>query len=282
MKYAFYPGCTQESTAEEFGLSSKAVCRELGIELEEIPDWNCCGASSGHFMDEALADALPARNLAIAEQQGLDTAVVCAACYLRLRATRHKVAGSPEFGKQLADRIGMTYEAKYGVKHLLDIIVNDLGLEEVRKKVRKPLRGLRLVPYYGCYLVRPPDVVGFDDPENPTSMDRLLNAIGAEALDWGAKVDCCGGSLILSRDDIALKLLGGVIERAREVEADAIVVACPMCHANLDMRQKGPGPMPILYFTELIGLALGLSEAEGWFRKHLVNPLTLLKERKLL
>jgi heterodisulfide reductase subunit B len=282
VKYAFYPGCTQESTAEEFGLSTKAVCRELGIELEEIPDWSCCGASSGHFLDETLSDALPARNLAIAERQGLDTVVVCAACYLRLRTTRHKVAESPEFGKQLADRIGMAYEARYGVKHLLDIIVNDLGLDEVRKKVRKPLRGLRLAAYYGCYIVRPPDVVGFDDPENPTSMDRLLDAIGAEAVDWGAKVDCCGGSLILSRDDIAMKLLGGVIERAREVEADAIVVACPMCHANLDMRQSGSDPIPVLYFTELIGLALGLPEAEGWFRKHMVNPLNLLKGKKLL
>jgi heterodisulfide reductase subunit B len=271
VKYAFYPGCTQESTAEEFGLSSRAVCGELGIELEEIPDWNCCGASSGHF-----------RNLAIAEQMGLDTAVVCAACYLRLRATRHKVAGSPEFGKELSDRIGRPYEARYGVRHLLDIIVNDLGLEAVRNKVRKPLRDLRLVSYYGCYIVRPPDIVGFDDPENPTSMDRLLDALGAETLDWGAKVDCCGGSLILSRDDIALKLLGGVIERAREVEADAIVVACPMCHANLDMRQKGPDPMPVLYFTELIGLAMGIPGAEGWFRKHLVNPLNLLKGKKLL
>jgi heterodisulfide reductase subunit B len=282
VKYAFYPGCTQESTAEEFGLSSKTVCHALGIELEEIPDWNCCGASSGHFLDDELAHALPARNLAIAEKQGLDTAIVCAACYLRLRATRQKVQESPGFRKKLSDKIGMSYEAKNDVKHLLDIIVNDLGLEEVKKKVTKPLKGLRLAPYYGCYLVRPPKVVGFDDPENPVIMDRLLESLGAEALDWGAKVDCCGGSLILSKEEIAIKLIGGVIEKAREVEAEAIVVACPMCHANLDMRQSGKNKVPILYFTELIGLAMGIPEAVSWFKKHMVSPLKLLQSYNLI
>ncbi len=282
MKYAYYPGCTQESTAEEFGLSSEAVCQALGIELEEIPDWNCCGASSGHFVDEELAHALPARNLAIAEKQGLDTAIVCAACYLRLRATRQKARESSEFRQKLADKTGLAYEARHDVKHLLDIIVNDLGLEEVKKKVTKPLKGLRLAPYYGCYLVRPPKVVGFDDPENPVAMDRLMEALGAQALDWGAKVDCCGGSLILSKEEVAMNLLGGVIEKAREVEADGIVVACPMCHANLDMRQSGPDKMPVLYFTELIGLALGISEAGAWFKKHMVSPIKLLQSRNLI
>lgn len=282
MKYAFYPGCTQESTAEEFGLSSEAVCRALGIELEEIPDWNCCGASSGHFVDDELAHALPARNLAIAEKQGLDTAIVCAACYLRLRATRQKVRESSEFRKKIADKIGLAYEAKHDVKHLLDIIVNDLGLAQVKKKVTRPLKGLRLAPYYGCYLVRPPKVVGFDDPENPVTMDRLLEALGAQALDWGAKVDCCGGSLILSKEEVAMNLLGGVIEKAREVGADGIVVACPMCHANLDMRQSGSDKMPVLYFTELIGLALGIPEAGAWFKKHMVSPIKLLQARNLI
>lgn len=282
MKYAFFPGCTQESTAEEFGRSSRAVCSSLGIELEEIPDWNCCGATSGHFLDDDLAHALPGRNLALAEKQGLDIAIVCAACYLRLRSTREKARESLEFRKSLSEKIGMSYEARYKVKHLLDIIVNDLGLEEVRGKISKPLKGLRLAPYYGCYLVRPPKVVGFDDPENPVSMDRLLAALGAEVLDWGGKVDCCGGSLILSREEIARKMLGDVLDKAREVEAEAIVVACPMCHANLDMRQGGRTKIPILYFTELLGLALEIPGADAWFKKHLVSPLNVLKAHGLI
>lgn len=282
MKYAFFPGCTQESTAEEFGRSSTAVCSRLGIELDEIPDWNCCGASSGHFLDDELAHALSGRNLALAEKQGLDIAIVCAACYLRLRSTREKARESLEFRKNLFEKIGMPYEARYRVKHLLDIIVNDLGLEEVRKNIVKPLKGLRLAPYYGCYLVRPPKIVGFDDPENPVSMDRLIEALGAEPLDWGGKVDCCGGSLILSKEAIAMKMLGDVLEKAREVEAEAIVVACPMCHANLDMRQSGGSKIPILYFTELLGLALGIPGADVWFKKHLVSPLNVLKAHGLI
>ncbi len=284
MRYSFYPGCTQESTAKEFGDSSRAVCRELGIELKEIPDWNCCGASSGHFLNDDLSHALPGRNLAIAEREGLDTAVVCAACYLRLRTTQHEAKNSPEFRKRLEDLIGMPYEAKYDVRHLLDISVNELGIEEIEKRVKHSLTGLKVVAYYGCYLVRPPKIVAFDDPENPTTMDRLLQALGAEVLDWGAKVDCCGGSLTLTKTGIVENLVKGLAASAQEVGAEAIVVACPMCHANLDGRQSGKDKLPILYFTELMGLAFGVSKGEtkGWFQKHLVSPFALLASHSLL
>ena len=282
MRYSFYPGCTQESTAKEFGDSSRAVCRELGIELKEIPDWNCCGASSGHFSNDDLSHALPGRNLAIAEREGLDTAVVCAACYLRLRTTQHEVKNSPEFRKRLEDLIGMPYEAKYDVRHLLDISVNELGIEEIEKRVKHPLTGLKVVAYYGCYLVRPPNIVAFDDPENPTTMDRLLQALGAEVPDWGAKVDCCGGSLTLTKTGIVENLVQGLVASAQEVGAEAIVVACPMCHSNLDGRQSGEDKLPILYFTELMGLAFGINESKGWFQKHLVSPIALLTSHSLL
>jgi heterodisulfide reductase subunit B len=302
VKYAYYPGCTQESTAAEYGESSKAVCRELGIELEEIPDWNCCGASSGHFLDEDLSYALPGRNLAIAEKQGLDTLIICAACYLRLRSTQREAKNSPEFRKKLEDLIGMPYEAKYDVRHLLDVVVNELGLEEMKKKVKKPLKGLKVVAYYGCYLVRPPKIVAFDDPENPTTMDRLLESLGAEVLDWGGKIDCCGGSLPLTRPDIVAVRVGDLVSQAQEVGAEAIVVACPMCHSNLDTRQgtkktvsgaqpgieielgggPGGGKMPILYFTELMGLAFGIPKARSWFKKHLTNPIPVLEGHNLI
>ena len=276
MKYAYYPGCSQEGGEEHFGKSTEAVCHALGIELQEIHDWTCCGASSGHFMNEGLSVALPARNLAIAEKMGLDTMCVCAACYLRLRQARHDVRHNPELGRKVAGWLDAPYEGKYGVRHLLDVVVNDLGLDAVKAKVTHPLKGLKLVCYYGCYLMRPPEIVAFDDPENPTAMGRLLEALGADVRDWAAKVDCCGGSLMLTRSDAVHDLVGNIVDRARDVEAEAIVTACPMCTMNLEAMQKGKDKLPIIYFTELLGVAMGLPDTRKWFKKHLKSPAKVL------
>jgi heterodisulfide reductase subunit B len=223
-----------------------------------------------------LSYALPARNLAIAEKMGLDTVCVCAACYLRLRHTRHEVRHNPEFSKKLGGLLDLPYEGKYDVRHLLDVVVNKLGLDAVKAKVNKPLKGLKLVCYYGCYLMRPPGIVAFDSPENPTVMDRLLEALGADARDWSAKVDCCGGSLMLTQSDAVHDLVGSIAERARDVDAEAIVTACPMCTMNLEAMQKGKDKLPVIYFTELMGVAMGLSDTKKWFRKHLKNPSKVL------
>jgi len=276
MKYAYYPGCSQEGGEEHFGKSTEAVCHALGIELQEIHDWTCCGASSGHFMNEDLSVALPARNLAIAEKMGLDTMCVCAACYLRLRQARHDVRHNPELGRKVAGWLDAPYEGKYGVRHLLDVVVNDLGLDAVKAKVTHPLKGLKLVCYYGCYLMRPPEIVAFDDPENPTAMGRLLEASGADVRDWAAKVDCCGGSLMLTRSDAVHDLVGNIVDRARDVEAEAIVTACPMCTMNLEAMQTGKDKLPIIYFTELLGVAMGLPDTRKWFKKHLKSPAKVL------
>jgi heterodisulfide reductase subunit B len=276
MKYAYYPGCSQEGGEEHFGKSTEAVCHALGIELQEIHDWTCCGASSGHFLNEELSYALPARNLAIAEKMGLDTVCVCAACYLRLRHTRHEVRHNPEFSKKLEGLLDMPYEGKYDVRHLLDIVVNKLGLDAVKAKVTKPLKGLKLACYYGCYLMRPPRIVAFDNPENPTAMDRLLEALGADARDWSAKVDCCGGSLMLTQSDAVHDLVGSIADQAREVDAEAIVTACPMCTMNLEAMQRGKDKLPIIYFTEIMGVAMGLPDTRKWFKKHLKNPSKVL------
>lgn len=281
MKYSFYPGCSQESGEEQFGKSSEAVCHALGIELEEIPDWTCCGASAGHFLNEELAHALPGRNLAIAEKSGNDVACVCAACYLRLRHTMHEVRQSSEFKEHLEELLGMPYEAKHEVRHLLDILVNDLGLQAVENEVKKPLKDLNLVCFYGCYLMRPPEIVAFDDPENPTIMDKLMSTLGAEVLDWGAKVDCCGASLTLTKPDVVETLVGNIAQSARDVGADAIVVACPMCSMNLEMKQSGSDKVPVVYFTELMALALGLSDAKGWINKHVVSASKALSAHGL-
>lgn len=281
MKYAYYPGCSLEATATEYDLSVRAVCQALGVELEEIEDWSCCGASSGHCTNLRLSHALPGRNLALAERMGLDTAVACPACFLRLKSTRHEVRADAGLKQELERLIDMPYEAKYDVRHLLDIICNEVGIEEIRRNVKKPLSGLRLVSYYGCFLVRPPKVVQFDDPENPQSMDILMDALGAEAIDWSGKVDCCGGSLSLSRGDIVQRLVGKIATQARQAGAEAIVTACPLCLANLESRQAHQ-VLPIFYFSELMGLAFGIGEASAWFRKHLVSPVALLSSHGLL
>ena len=276
MKYAYYPGCSQEGGEEHFGKSTEAVCHALGIELQEIHDWTCCGASSGHFMNEDLSVALPARNLAIAEKMGLDTMCVCAACYLRLRQARHDVRHNPELGRKVAGWLDAPYEGKYGVRHLLDVVVNDLGLDAVKAKVTHPLKGLKLVCYYGCYLMRPPEIVAFDDPENPTAMGRLLEALGADVRDWAAKVDCCGGSLMLTQSDAVHHLVGSIADYARDAGAEAIVTACPMCTMNLEAMQTGKDKLPIIYFTELLGVAMGLPDTKKWFKKHLKSPAKVL------
>lgn len=281
MKYAYYPGCTQETTAEEYNQSVLEVCQALGIELAELPDWNCCGASSGHSTDYWLSHALPGRNLAIAEREGLDIAVACPACFLRLKNTRHVFKSDARLKERLPELISMPYEAKYEIRHLLDIICNVVGTDTVKDKVKKPLTGLRVVSYYGCYLVRPPELTGFDDPENPQSIDKLMEALGAEVLDWRAKVDCCGGSLSLTKRDVVAKLVAGICHAALEVGAEALVTACGLCHANLEGRQVGGSPLPVFYFTELMGLAFSL-DTYPWFEKHLISPFKLLKKYGLL
>ncbi len=277
LRYAYYPGCSLESTARMYDLSVRAVCARLGIELNELTDWSCCGASSGHNTNLRLARALTGRNLALAEKTELDVAVACPACYLQLRTTYQEMKGDAEKRGELAKLINMPYGAKSNVRHLLDIICQDISLEEAGEKVKKPLKGLKLASYYGCYLVRPPEVVGFDDTENPTCMDELLEALGAEARDWPGKVDCCGGGLALSKRDVAARLVSELIYMARRAGAEALVAACPLCHSNLEMRQSGSKEkMPIFYFTELMGLAMDIAEARSWLKKHLVSPLRLL------
>jgi len=283
LKYAYYPGCSLESTAKVYDLSVRAVCSNLGIELAELPDWSCCGASSGHSTNRWLAHALAGRNLALAEREGLDIAVACPACYLRLKTTYKEMKEDSRQRDELVKLIDMPYEAKYNTRHLLDIIYNDIGLEKIKKRLAKPLRGLKLACYYGCYLVRPPKIVAFDDPENPNSMDRLLDSLGAEVKDWSGKVDCCGGSLSLSKREIAKQLVGEISEMARKAGAQAIVTACPLCHSNLETRQDASrqNRLPVFYFTELIGLAMGIAEARSWLKKHLIPSLSLLASHGL-
>ena len=280
MKYAYYPGCTLENTAQEYNQSVLEVGHKLGIEMNEISNWTCCGASSGHFTDYWVSHALSARNLALAERQGMDIAVACPACYLRLNDTRHEFLNEAKFRERLPSLINLSYRAKYEVKHILEIFSNSLSIEAARAKITNSLNGLKLVSYYGCYLVRPPELTHFDDPENPQTMDCLLQTLGAEVFDWRAKVDCCGGSLSFTNRNTVVRLTSDIIAAASEVEAEAIVTACPLCQANLETRQsKGPA-IPVLYFTELLGLAIGCNSTP-WFKRHMISPVNLLAKHGL-
>jgi heterodisulfide reductase subunit B len=303
-KYAFYPGCTLHSTGVEFGLSSALVCEALGLEMVEIEDWNCCGASSAHSMDARLFLALPARNLAKAQEVGLDDvssgapldlAIPCAACYSRLAAADLALRQDEGLRADLESVLGFRYEGRVRSRSLLDIVANDVSREQLAARVRQPLAGLKVVSYYGCLLIRPPAYTGrWDDPEHPQSMDYVLGLLGAEVLPWSYGVDCCGGSLTLNRSDVVVHLVDKLARAAREAGAEAMVTACPMCMANVDGRQlyrSGPPlprpakpdyePVPIFYFTELMALAYGLS-LKKVLGKHLVDPRPLLKRLELV
>lgn len=276
MKYSYYPGCTSSTTGVEYGLSTEAVCEALGMELIELPDWNCCGASSAHALNHELATALPGRNVAIAQAAGLDIAIPCPACYQHSLIADKRFREDEAWRAEMEELLGFEYTGRAKPRHLLEIIGNDFDLEDIAAQVKKPLEGLKPVSYYGCVLVRPPELTGWDDPEHPVIMDRLLKALGAEPVSWSYIVDCCGASLTLNRSDVVVTLVNGLVQAAEEAGANCIVTACGMCQINLDTRQKDHH-MPILYFTELLGLALNLPATNSWFKRHAIDPRPLLR-----
>lgn len=277
---SYYPGCTLTGTAKEFNESTQVVSRILDIKLVEIPDWNCCGATSAHVTNEYLSFALPARNIIIAEKAGQDVVVPCAACFNRLKFAEKELL------KESHKEIG--YKGRLRIMHLLDFLCQDENLQRLNKKIKKGLVGLKAVSYYGCLISRPPKITDTKDYEHPEDMDKILRTLDVTCCPWSYKTDCCGGSLSFTRTDIALKLTHKLFEMALETGAECIVVACPLCHANLDARQgeiavryKKDYYLPIFYFTELMGLALG-QDVTPWLRGHLVDPTNLLKSKGLL
>ena len=278
LKYSFYPGCTLHSTGKEYGDSTRAACEALGIELHELEDWNCCGASSAHSLRQDFALALPGRNLMLAQAAGLEIAIPCAACYSRTAHSYEALKHDADLRQSLEQTTGLSYEGRARPRALLDIFTRDLDLGELGSRVRRPLRGLRPVSYYGCVLVRPPEITGWDDPEHPVLMDRLLTTLGAEPMDWSYSVDCCGASLSLtSQRKVVINLVAKLLDAAQEAGANCVVTACPLCQANLDTRHgRRSRTIPSFYFTELLGIALGVPNTDSWFRAHLVNPRPLL------
>jgi len=284
MRIGFFPGCSAEGTALEYAQSVEYVAEHLGIELVELEDWSCCGATAGHCTDERISLALPARNIAIAERMGLPITVCCAACYGRLRNAEHVLGNDPEKRAEIAAILEMPLAIKSQTRHFLELLAHDFGLEKIKQHVVKPLKGLKVACYYGCYLVRPPEITHFDDPENPTLLDRFMETLGATAIDWPAKVDCCAGSLAFDRVDMAKTMLEYIMQSAIDAGANSIVAACPLCQANLDTRtpMKRQKALPILYFSELLALALGHPATTKWWKRHIFRPNALLKSLDLI
>jgi len=284
VKYAYFPGCSLESTAWDFDRSTRAVCRALDVELEEIPNWVCCGSTPAHATSSSLSLALPVVNLQKAERMGLPVMAACASCYARLRSANHTIQTDPD-AKGRAERITQApYEGSVQVHHVLDVLVNRVGAEEIRRRVKRPLSGLRVACYYGCLLTRPPKIVAFDDPEHPTSMDDVLTAAGAEPVDWPFKTECCGAGLSISNSEVVGRLGHRLISMAREAGAECVAVACPLCQMNLDLRQadakKAHGDLPdtpALYVTQLLGLALGIAPKDLGLDALTVSADSLLK-----
>jgi heterodisulfide reductase subunit B2 len=287
MRVGYYPGCSLEGTARQYDVSVKQVCRTLGIELEEPHGWSCCGSSPALKMNQSLSLALSAHNLALLERRQLsDVVAPCPFCFRRLKSAQEEMARDPGLKEQVQKIIEAEMTGNLNVHNLLGFISQNVGLEAVRKKVVRPLKGLKVVPYYGCYVVKPPSVTGFDDPENPTSLDEILKAAGAEVLDWDFKVECCGAGLSLSKTEKVRELTGRLIREAAFRGADAIVVVCQLCQANLDLRQQEIGAkdrknyrLPVMYFTQMLGLSFGLSPALVGLYRHFVDPAPFLKEK---
>lgn len=275
MKFAYFPGCTDHSSSYEYGRSTEAVLEALGVELVEIEDWNCCGAAATHSLHRLLSLCLPARNISKAQQAKAGPLVVpCAGCYSYLKRTEHVLQHNEAERKQIEEIVGFTYDPSTEILALMDLFLTRIGLEKIREKVKRPLKGLRTACYYGCALVRHPKITRLDDPENPQYLDRLMRGIGAEPVEWSYKTDCCGADLAMTYADVVQTLVGRIVSMAKEAEAHCLVTSCGLCTMNLEMRQELG--LPIFYFTELIGVAFDVPKREHWWKKHLINPKPLL------
>ncbi len=269
MKYLYYPGCAMHSSGKDYLESFKAISRYFGVELEEVKGWTCCAPTAIHGISPLLSVSIPASNLAAIEKKGHDSVMVpCAACYSRFKHACYEIAENEETAKKINDCIDYEFENSVNVLHPLEIyheIKHDLVITELSK--------VNVVSYYGCLLTRPPKVKNFDDCENPQSMDHILSQLGLNVLDWSYKTDCCGATFNLTNKDVFMRLTGEILAEAKDVGADVIAVACPLCQVNLDSYQlemKEPN-IPVVYFSQLIGLAYGIDNKELGFRRHFVN-----------
>ena len=282
--YTYYPGCSAMATAVGLGLSVQAIAKPLDMELIELEGWTCCGSTPYGSLDELESIVVAARNLALAEKTGLDLVTPCSSCFITLYQADIKLKDHPQLMAQINEALAVAnleYHGSVRVRHLTEVLVNDITPEVITTKVKRPLHGLKVAPYYGCQLVRPD--YGFDDPESPQSLDRLVGCLGAEAVPFPLKNRCCGGSLIIPEEDLALGLIRKLLDNALENGAQCIVTPCPLCQTNLDAYQsrvnskfKTHYNLPVLFITQLIGLALGIAPESLGLNTNIVSPSDML------
>lgn len=278
MNYGYFPGCSQTGSAKEYDISLRKVIEKLGVSFDEIRDWSCCGATSAHVTNHRLSTALAMRNIMLAEQQGMDNIIApCAACYNRLIVSQYEIANHTALKKDTEELLSAKFTKNLKVFNILELF-QKIGINKITENRQRELSDMKVACYYGCLLVRPAAITKFDDAEQPTSMEKIVESTGAKTIDWNYKVECCGAAHSIARRDIVVDLSKKILEDARDHGANVMVVACPMCHTNLDMRQKAmkktyPGheEFPVLYLTELIGLALGMDEKELGINLHYID-----------
>ena len=289
MKLAYYPGCSLHSSGAEYDISTRKVCQKLDIDLVELKDWICCGSSPAHQRDDLMSIALPAKNLAQVRETGdlNEICAPCASCYSRLKVAQQRLEDD-DLRKDVETIIDAKCPDDIVVYHMLDVMTEKFGVEAVAEKVTRNLNGLKVACYYGCLMTRPPEVTGKESFENPTQMESLVEVLGGVGLDWNMKTFCCGAAFALTKTDVVLELTGKILADAESVGADVISVGCPLCHANLDGRQGQINSKfntnfntPIFYFTELMGLALGIEPKDLGLHKHITEVADFLKERAL-
>jgi len=289
MKYAYFPGCSIDASAKEYAMAANAINKLLDVELIEIPDWNCCGSIDAvHAYNPLLSVTLSTRNLALAENMKMDVVTLCSACFFTLSRASNMLRENADIKSKVERAIndaGLKYAGEVKVRHYMDVLANDVGYEKIRQKVTVPLKGLKVAPYYGCLIVRPPGIQKFDDPEHPTSMDKVIQALGAEAVLYPDKTSCCGASLVITDEEVMMEMTKHPLLSAKNAKADCIVTPCPMCHFNLDAKQKDIEDrfdveigISVLYITQLIGLAFGLSPKELGLHRNIVSPDKILEK----
>ena len=283
--YGYYPGCSDHGSGRELGQSIHALANLVGVELTEVDDWNCCGATAAHNLNHDLAVALPYRVLALAEAQGMQEVLTpCAACFSRLKGTNVRVKRSPELTAKMQEITGLEYKGTVVIRSVIEFI-NVLLAEGLKDKLTTPLGGMKVAAYYGCLLSRGEDIID-DDAENPSAMTAALKAAGCEIVPWNFATECCGGGFSMSMTDAVVDLSNAILSDATAAGAEAIVTGCPMCHSNLDMRQltinaRGMGPyhIPVMYLSEVVGLAAGLDPKVLGLDRHFVDAMRVA-ERK--
>jgi heterodisulfide reductase subunit B len=278
MGIPYYPGCTLSTKAKNYDRSGRAVAAALGLELEELPEWQCCGATFPLMLDDSMALIAPTRVLYQAQQAGERVAVLCAICFNVLRRSQALLRRDPEMLERINWFTEQEYHGDLHVVHFLEILRDDLGWETLAERVVRPLTGLRVAPYYGCLLLRPYEEIGLDDPEDPIILHDLVRALGAEPVDFPYNIECCGSYLTVKEPEVSETLSKEIVASAREHGAQVIVTACPLCQFNLDYPQRETeagrtgNEIPVLYFTQLMAIALGLPEETWGFEEHYVDP----------